>query len=534
VRTSRLDLFSLTFYMSILDLPSIQVNECQLRELAQECRNVLEISNHPAYLFMRGSELVYVVNSTAENNTRPSLGIVREPQLRHFLTHAANFHRIYKRDKKTTVEDASPPGEAIQDILAMPDKCLLPVLDGLTEAPVVRPDGSVLETPGYDETLRLYYSPGRLKKPKVSLNPTCTDVKNSVALIDEVFHDFQFENQYSAANARALLFTPLIRPVIAPSNVPMFNWDANQAGSGKGLGTDIVSLIHTGALSAVKPAPDAGRNAEEEWKKLLLSILMAGSPITLLDNVEGVMKSPALAAALTASEYTDRLLGHSRMVTVPNRTVFILTGNNIVLGGDLPRRCVWIRLESKTSRPHLRTGFLHPNLRQWVREHRSELLSALLTITSAWYKAGAPKFDSPRLGSFEDWSETIGGILQFAGIDGFLGNSAQLYAQADPSEAQWEAFLLALRSSFTSTRFTVQLVMDRMKLPGLLRNTLPDDVTDESFSPGEQLGNGFAKRLGRAFLAVASKRYGANNIRIDRSDTRHGRATWVINGDFEQ
>jgi hypothetical protein len=66
------------------------------------------------------------------------------------------------------------------------------------------------------------------------------------------------------------------------------------------------------------------------------------------------------------------------------------------------------------------------------------------------------------VGSFEDWSVIVGGILQLAGIDGFLANSDQLYEQADIDSVQWEAFLQTLDATFYSEPFTVAQVWERM------------------------------------------------------------------------
>ena len=35
------------------------------------------------------------------------------------------------------------------------------------------------------------------------------------------------------------------------------------------------------------------------------------------------------------------------------------------------------------------------------------------------------------IGSFEGWAEVMGGILQVAGVPGFLGNLQEMYEQAD-------------------------------------------------------------------------------------------------------
>ena len=47
------------------------------------------------------------------------------------------------------------------------------------------------------------------------------------------------------------------------------------------------------------------------------------------------------------------------------------------------------------------------------------------------------------MGGFEAWAKIIGGILSFAGVDGFLENLAQFHDEADLEGPEWEGFLNA-------------------------------------------------------------------------------------------
>src|SRR5262249_33806051 len=140
----------------------------------------------------------------------------------------------------------------------------------------------------------------------------------------------------------------------------------------------------------------------------------------------------------------DRLLGRTEMITMPQQSTWIATGNNIVVGGDMSRRCYSIRLDSQTERPWMGRTFRLPDLIGWVKAHRPELLWALLTLARAWYSAGCPSADSPKLGTYEEWSRVAGGILAHAGLKGFLGNLEDVYANADQDGPQWEHFFHVL------------------------------------------------------------------------------------------
>jgi hypothetical protein len=332
--------------------------------------------------------------------------------------------------------------DAARDILSRPvTEIGFPPLEAIAEAPFIRPDGAIVCNSGYDPSTRTFHAPvGDLADFCVPERPTADDVHRARALIEDALGEFPFVDQASRANAFALFITPEIRHAIL-GNIPMGLVDAPQAGSGKTLLVSIVSEKTTGSAAAMKPAPIRD---DDEWRKTLTATIQAGQCLTIFDNVDHVLNSPSLALALTASTWTDRVLGCTDIVTPTQRTVFVGTGNNMALGGDLPRLCYWIRLDAQCSEPWRNRQFRHPDLKGWVRTNRGRLLSASLTLARAWFVAGCPRPKSPILGSFEEWCHVVGGILQWAGISGFLGNLDELYKQSDPTTIAWEAFLLAL------------------------------------------------------------------------------------------
>src|SRR5262249_30619149 len=123
--------------------------------------------------------------------------------------------------------------------------------------------------------------------------------------------------------------------------------------------------------------------------------------MVVYDNVVHQIKSAQLSKALTAEIWADRILGRNASVSLPVNCSWIATGNNIRLGGDIPRRCYWVQMDAKCARPSERTGFRHNPLKDWVRANRPALVSALLTLARAWFAADCPTPAVPVLGSFE-------------------------------------------------------------------------------------------------------------------------------------
>jgi hypothetical protein len=52
--------------------------------------------------------------------------------------------------------------------------------------------------------------------------------------------------------------------------------------------------------------------------------------------------------------------------------------------------------------------------------------------------------DSTRsIGSYESWAQTLGGVLEVAGIQGFLGNLDEMMEASDGEGAVWRSFVSA-------------------------------------------------------------------------------------------
>ena len=85
--------------------------------------------------------------------------------------------------------------------------------------------------------------------------------------------------------------------------------------------------------------------------------------------------------------------------------LFVASGNNCEIGGDLDRRMLVTRLE--TSDPnHSERTYNIPNLKKYLvnDRKRAQYHEALLTISRAFDVAGRPETSLPSFGSFEDWS----------------------------------------------------------------------------------------------------------------------------------
>jgi hypothetical protein len=182
---------------------------------------------------------------------------------------------------------------------------------------------------------------------------------------------------------------------------------------------------------------------------------MTGAPLLFVDNINKRLDSGSLATAVTTPRWRDRLLGANTMVEVPVRCAFIIAGNNITMSSELLRRCVRIRLDAKMENPEKRTDFKHANLEKWIADHRGELVWACLTLVQHWIAKGMPAFSGAPMGSFEEWSRTMGGILEAAGVGGFLANRAEVREKGDTDKVPVRLFLAAWFDAYQESPVTV-------------------------------------------------------------------------------
>src|SRR5262249_5963383 len=200
----------------------------------------------------------------------------------------------------------------------------------------------------------------------------------------------------------ASVLTPLARFAFhGPS--PLFLVDANVPGAGKGLLLDCCSRTLTGERFTIATYTDD----EDELRRRITSLALAGDRMVLFDNLEGRFGNAVLDAALTATSWEDRVLGGNRMARVPLFTTWYATGNNVAVGADTARRICHIRLESDHERPEERSGFKHPDLLGYVGSRRDQLLAAALTILRAYCVADRPDQQLTAWGSFDSPSPLL-------------------------------------------------------------------------------------------------------------------------------
>jgi hypothetical protein len=447
--------------------------------------------------------------------------------LLELVNQAADWQKKSKRQKQT-FDAALPPAQVIKSLIARPLQPF-PLLEGVICAPTLKPDGGILDAPGYDPDTGLYLNLNGTAYPPIPAKATIDQARSAIGTLQEAFHDFPWVGNSGFSCVLAALLSLVARYAFA-GNVPLFAVRSTTRGSGKGLLIDAISVITTG-----RPAPRwAHTQDEEEERKRLLTLGLAGDRLVHIDNVVHPLGSGPLDLALTAPTFSDRILGTQKRQETPMNVVFFASGNNMVFRGDMARRVLPIDLDPKMEKPEERDHFQHSPLLPWLVQERPRLVTATLTILKAYFVAGCPSASVKPFGSFEQWSDLIRQAVVWAGEADPNESRKNLEAESDP---QYEALAILLgtwEKCYKQTSMTLKQVIQDIGLRAIATpdpnnppnewNELTDALsTYDSRYDGKRLDT---KRIGNALRPIEGRMLG--NKRLVRDGTYQGAAKWRI------
>ena len=409
----------------------------------------------------------------------------------HVAGHLVRLARTTRANFKGEVSNCDPPDKLVADLHAIPDP-RLPVLDAIVRAPVMDASGRLVTAPGFDRPSGLFYMPAASLRG-LAYNTRDVALARDL-LLDDWLGEFPFESPADRAHALALALLPFCRRAIAGAT-PLHLVEAATQGTGKSLLASLCLAPYLGAF----PEPMPLSEHDDEVRKMITSALVARKQVVFLDNLDGRVDAPALAIALTSTTWEDRVLGASTLVSAPNRATWVATANNLEMSTDLARRSVRCRLNRRVERPWDYVP-VRPRVREWTLDNRKPLVEALLTLCAAWTEAGMPRGEAT-LGSYEDWAATVGGILQHAGVQGFLDNARQGHDLADPLHTEWRVFVLEWWQQHGSAAVTPGQLAKVAEDHGLLNTVLAPAPNDRARA--SRVGRGLLRHRGRVFAGLA-------------------------------
>lgn len=410
-----------------------------------------------AKIYVRGNSLVRVERPTEQPNT-PVFVKVPDAALQEVAASHMRWLKALQKGEKHVL----PPKEVIQALTSRAVWPLLGLAMQITECPILRPDGTVLNQPGLDEATGTLYLPNA-EYPLVPDAPTGAERDAARDLLEDAFVDFPFQTPEHKSAALAAALTPVARSAF-DGPVPLFLFEAPDGGTGKDLCARTCGIMSTGQ----QPSSETFTEDVAEMRKRITSHAIEGSRIVLLGNVEGELGGAPLEDALTLEIYSDRILGGNKNWRGPLRTTFYASANNATIGVTMARRICPVRLDAQRERPDRRTKFNRTKRELLTHVKSPEFVVALLILLRAYIAAGRPDMRVSTWGSYEEWSELVIGALKYAGLPDPGVVREELAERADPRAEYTRQFItgFAWFIRIAGKLLTAKEAVDLMDSPG--------------------------------------------------------------------
>ena len=210
-------------------LPVIRAEAAKIAKSIDEACAAL--STDPE-VFVRSGKLVQVLHAKRATNLPDrqllcalieGTPIVRQMSvatLRDRLSRVADFE---KSDAKGKWHPTHPHDHLVQGLRDRGEWGGIRELVGVIETPSMRPDGTIIDCPGWDAETGYLYHPS-IAFPPVPKAPTQADAQNALTELMDVFQDFPFATEAAKYVPIAAIMAIIARPAIV-GPVPAFVLD---------------------------------------------------------------------------------------------------------------------------------------------------------------------------------------------------------------------------------------------------------------------------------------------------------------------
>ncbi len=372
------------------------------------------------------------------------------------------WHLKTSENGEVTIVLDNPPAGVCKSVIALQANRRLKKLKAVITAPTLRPNGSVLSTPGFDEATGLLFDADQVPK-QIPDNPSKEQALEALDQIWCVFNEFPFVTAVDRAVHLCAILTAAVRSALPTA--PAFAYDAPVQASGKTLLGKCVGAIATGGVPDIWPHT-SGRD-DEEVRKRLFTALRTGAKAVLWDNVVGTFDSAAMASFLTSEQFRDRVLGKSESSSVPNKALLLMTGNNLTLAGDMARRVLVSRIDPETDRPFARSFKVDP-LAVCIAE-RQKMIAAALTLIRFYLTSGDERPGKGRMASFEEWDDWVRQTVIYVdqvlapGKFGDVMDQIEQNQASDPEQESLSALLGAWHDLYQCKWIKSKVILDVYK-----------------------------------------------------------------------
>lgn len=442
----------------------VQISKSEMVRAMTETLAVL--GKYKGRVFNQGGRLIRLLRNS---NNELEMVEMERAALRTAIERVVKFVKWNDKAGELVPEDI--PRDLVDMIAAKGDygQDIWPLHEILT-CPTLDSEGEPIARYGYHEETAVF-----LDADKALLDMDLTgDPGQALDTLRDLISEFPFERPEHESVALAAILTPIVRSAIR-GPVPLVMFDSTTPGSGKTYLADAAAILATG-----RQAPRERWVEEAEFEKRVSATLGSGKRLVLIDNVDKPIGGATLDALLTSDTWTVRIFGNNKQVyTLRARAMWMATGNNMTIQGDLARRALRCYITPSQERPEERANFKYDPFLEHVAKNRRAYVQAALTLVSAYIKAGRPRMGLKPIGGFEDWSRTVRGALVWAGMPDPVLTQGDL--RSDNVSATWGLLLQACRTVYGDKWFSARDVFElgfRMVGNGIANKAAHETITN--------------------------------------------------------
>jgi hypothetical protein len=302
-------------------------------------------------------------------------------------------------------------------------------LAGVTDVPLLRQDGTLIDEHGYDPPTGLWREPQlEIEVPEA---PTRADAQAALAELERLAAHFPLLSETQRSAFLAALLTPF---VVLDAPTPLFLFDSPSRGPGATEAADAISrLVRGSAMTRLEP-PASGRVFRRQLARLCrpeesLLLLDGGNELTCRAALETAVQDVHWLDGVTPGPLRRRIGWYARTV-------------NSQLTRESASFVLPIRFLDTIDQRLGPVFTLPADLDAHLKAERARYVRAALTLLRAYVVAGRPAVEVARWSGFDAWRALVPAALVWAGrVDPLLARRANEAALIDDETELRDAIL---------------------------------------------------------------------------------------------
>lgn len=340
-------------------------------------------------------------------------------------------------------------------------------------------------------------------------------LEEAVERLNELVADFRFATPGDRSRALASVITPgLLYGGILRARAACDLGEADASQTGKGYRNKLTASVYGQLVTTITQRKGGVGSLEEKFD----AALVAGANFIALDNVRGLINSPAIESFLTEDRYMARTPFAANAEIDSRRVVVMVTSNQAELTKDLSNRSSCVRILKQPEDYDWRK-YAEGKILSHVRANPSRYLAAVFAVIRAWHAQGMPRSAESRH-DFREWAQTLDWIVvNLLGAAPLMEGHREAQTRITNPSLTWLRLvaIAVIRAGRSNEWLRVHQILDvvadalDVEIPGV-----GDDADIENEETREKALLALGRRLAKCFCQ--SRVVEIDHMKIERGD----------------